>query len=400
MPRGFFELPHIRVISLKGNPIKDEDDALISVALMNGTVSELRQLGRQNKAIVLDDIEAQINAAPHAAIHREQLTKALNRPNGISGVTPIAVPPGTIKDRTLLVDRILGCIFGGALGDSVGLLAEFMTRETAYYFYEEPLTFTQAIPDRHRSRWIPGDWTDDTDQLLLILDALLKTGGKENPKKFARDLLNWMEGGVPEHGDNAGSGLGQHTYNVLKHPFFLDDPHRASYEVWDKGGRVSAANGAVMRTCVTGIPFFWDLQTVMDNARSYGKVTHFDPRCLSSVVAASSIVAMMLQGFDTTSEKGIEAIIAVAQKHAEAELSDATHLDEFRQLLSTKSLRAFSLDAGKAIGYTYKTLGAGIWALRQNNFEAAVTALTLEAGDSDTYSCFSVTAAFHTNIQL
>ena len=34
------------------------------------------------------------------------------------------------------------------------------------------------IPDFHRSRWQVGDWTDDSDQMLLILLSLLDQGGE------------------------------------------------------------------------------------------------------------------------------------------------------------------------------------------------------------------------------
>lgn len=54
------------------------------------------------------------------------------------------------------------------------------------------------------------------------------------------------------------------------------------------------------------------------------------------------------------------------------------------------NLRELKLDAGEAIGYTFKALGAGFWALRQEDFEYAITAISLEAGDADTYASFSV----------
>ena len=34
--------------------------------------------------------------------------------------------------------------------------------------------------------------------------------------------------------------------------------------------------------------------------------------------------------------------------------------------------------------YTFKTLGAGFWALQQNDFRKALTQITFEAGDADT----------------
>ena len=41
-------------------------------------------------------------------------------------------------------------------------------------------------------------------------------------------------------------------------------------------------------------------------------------------------------------------------------------------------------DASSGIGYTYKCLGAGFWALRQSDFRTALEAIVFEAGDADT----------------
>lgn len=43
-----------------------------------------------------------------------------------------------------------------------------------------------------------------------------------------------------------------------------------------------------------------------------------------------------------------------------------------------KSLDDLHLDEGDKIGYTYKCMGAGFWALRQNDFRAALEAIAYE----------------------
>lgn len=37
------------------------------------------------------------------------------------------------------------------------------------------LTFDQKVPDNHRKAWQHADWTDDTDQMILIIDSILET---------------------------------------------------------------------------------------------------------------------------------------------------------------------------------------------------------------------------------
>ena len=47
-----------------------------------------------------------------------------------------------------------------------------------YYGKLEKLEFEQKVPDMHRQRWKTGDWTDDTDQLILIMQSLLANAGE------------------------------------------------------------------------------------------------------------------------------------------------------------------------------------------------------------------------------
>ena len=43
-----------------------------------------------------------------------------------------------------------------------------------------------------------------------------------------------------------------------------------------------------------------------------------------------------------------------------------------------EKLKKLNLDENNKIGYTYKTLGAGFWALKQNDFRQAITDVTME----------------------
>jgi hypothetical protein len=40
------------------------------------------------------------------------------------------------------------------------------------------LEYKHRVEDRHRSRWVEGDWTDDSDQMLLILESLVEHNGQ------------------------------------------------------------------------------------------------------------------------------------------------------------------------------------------------------------------------------
>lgn len=52
--------------------------------------------------------------------------------------------------------------------------------------------------------------------------------------------------------------------------------------------------------------------------------------------------------------------------------------DELKSYMYAKCLSDLQLDEDGKIGYTYKCLGAGFWALRQHDFRSSLEAITFE----------------------
>jgi hypothetical protein len=118
-----------------------------------------------------------------------------------------------------LIDRLLGCAYGQALGDAYGLSTEFEDREKVAQNYPDKtklIPFPKYVSTWHNRRWAEGDWTDDTDQWILILDTLMFHDG--DVRVFAEKLKKWIRHGYPELGDHAGMGLGA---NVSQVSFYL-----------------------------------------------------------------------------------------------------------------------------------------------------------------------------------
>lgn len=74
-------------------------------------------------------------------------------------------------------ENLKGVIFGQAVGDALGLGTEFMSRKEVLRNYPGGFArYEQIVQDSHRSRWKPGEWTDDTDMTLCIAHAMMETG--------------------------------------------------------------------------------------------------------------------------------------------------------------------------------------------------------------------------------
>lgn len=148
-------------------------------------------------------------------------------------------------ENETIKERFLGTIFGQAVGDALGLSTEFMSKQEVDRFYPNGIEdYSQIVQDDHRRRWQRGDWTDDTDMMLCILDSFVACQ-KVDILDIARRFKEWMM--------NGGMGIGRHTYNVMALGDYTSNPQKAAEIIWKMGKKKAAANGAVMRTSVVGL---------------------------------------------------------------------------------------------------------------------------------------------------
>lgn len=274
-----------------------------------------------------------------------------------------------------LENQIRGVIFGQAVGDALGLGTEFMSKgEVARHYPTGLHEFRQIRQDGHRCRWEPGEWTDDTDQMLCILDSLLAR--KEvDALDIARRFRAWA--------DDDGMGIGETVYKVLYSRTFLRDPHGAALKTWEDSGRRGAANGAVMRTSCLGIWEYPSAERVRANAEVVSRITHADPRCVGSCVAVCFAIRALLLG-----DPELRALV---EKLAESGSHYAPEVQDCLTRVLISSLEDLDLDEGlnpgetNRIGYTLKALSAGFWALlHASSFEEGVSRVVHEGGDADT----------------
>ncbi|KAI8622519.1 ADP-ribosylation/Crystallin J1 [Chytriomyces sp. MP71] len=305
-------------------------------------------------------------------------------------------------------DKVRGLLFGAALGDAYGVATEFMTRQQAEHFYGKgPIAFGSAAGahverDGHRRRWKEGEWTDDTDQQLLLLNTVIKNAGLVKPAQFAQSLIDWLKNGFPKlaidgNQTKLANGIGFTVGQVLRHPAFLSEPSAAAMAVWMRCGCNLAANGAVMRTACLGVPFFWDEATVVQQTIDGAAVTHADPRSIVSCVIVTVLVSRMLRGLNkaelegqhrgradehvplpsqnrtsslASNKAGIYQIVqSIIDQYALSILSiyaddKVVTFEPDLELLQSHiligTLRDLDLHNGSTMGYTYKCLGSAV----------------------------------------
>lgn len=265
-----------------------------------------------------------------------------------------------------VLSNIQSLIFGQAIGDALGLASEFMTKEEIKYFYPNGIcSYDDIVQDRHRSLWEKGAWTDDTDQMLCILDSIIENK-TINLTDIAKRFVSWKKVN--------GIGIGRHTLKVLSIGDYVENPFKASELVWNMSKKQSAANGAIMRTAILGFWNYIDWEQVKSNTENVCKLTHYDPRCIGSCVIITYIVHRCL----TNQEILRSEILNIANGYDSC-------IAEYVELAYQNNIEALVLDEQGKIGYTLKTMSAALWAYNYStDFYSGLRTIIEQGGDADT----------------
>ncbi|MDE5561439.1 MAG: ADP-ribosylglycohydrolase family protein [Bacteroidaceae bacterium] len=257
---------------------------------------------------------------------------------------------------------MLGCLYGQAVGDALGLGTEFMNKNEVRKHYPQGLIrYDQIIQDDHRCRWAKGSWTDDTDMMICIMDAFDGTGF--NYHAIARNFKEWFNGDP--------LGIGGHTFKVLCMSDYAEQPEMCSKLWWDLSHHNSAANGALMRTSVVGLaPSYTE-----EHAETICRLTHYDPRCIGSCVIASSIIHNLVWHNKMLSYDEIRQIGRKYDNRIAEWIGKAYNCSDISLLCLGDT----------SIGYTLLSLSAALWCYwHAVSFENGLLLTVNEGGDADT----------------
>lgn len=280
-------------------------------------------------------------------------------------------------------DRILGVVFGCALGDALGLPAEGGDKEILAQRYPEGM----SLPHKTPCRGFPlNDWTDDTDQTVLMMRSLAAHGEEPSAalaRDFAKRLADWMNNGFSELGDTYGNGCGNMTGRVLRRGDFLTDPHGAARAI--VGPR--AGNGALMRTAPCAFT-----RDPAAYAAHMCTVTHADPYCVATCVAQCALVRSLAGSAKVDPEMLREAMILGVTN-----LTPQQRASVMDWAMRSRDLGLLELGGRDARGYTLQSFACSLWAFRALArhraapatddaafFKTTLRRIVAEGGDADT----------------
>ena len=293
-----------------------------------------------------------------------------------------------------------GCVIGAAYADALGKATEFLTKYQIYKFYGDSTKIQLGIVhnDEHRNIWDPFDWTDDTDQSILVFRSIV-----ENPENvaglFAEKLENWFYHGFPELGDIGGCGVGTPVRWVVTYENFVKDHMNASYNVWKCTDGVLCEDGAIMRSWIIGC-FDFPKEKIIDLAISICQVTHYDPRCVASCIFITICVNSFLyhskdiaKVMEEAQEAGLR-FIATAEQLSDPELAYTreVYAEKFKKYLrrgDCEFLTEVPLNRGHSRSSTKNPLACAVYAMKNMHmgYDTIIQHIIAQGGDADTNAC-------------
>lgn len=269
------------------------------------------------------------------------------------------------RESTPLYQALFKCIYGGIIGDALGVPYEFCERGT---FHAETMTGAGSYNQT------PGTWSDDSSLTLCLLHNFA-TGGSLN------DLLDkfimWFEkGAYTPHGTSFGSGTTTRNA-ILRHKLGVCPQYCGDI------GKHQNGNGALMRIA----PLVFMLRneenfSMRERAeKEYSEITHKHPRSILACIIFIETLRNILKG------NRLEAAVQKASDICQSQLCGTEYAAEFncyRRIFSGELLDA-DIDTINSTPYVVYTLEAALWScFHSSNFrEAILTAVNL-GDDADT----------------
>jgi len=180
-----------------------------------------------------------------------------------------------------LTSRFAGTMVGFAIGDALGMPAQFLTRDQITRYYGSPLTTFVRAHDGHASQFLPkGSYTDDTQMMLVTAECLVEYG-RMDPSRQAEALLAWYTNTAPHRTPMRANELACRRL--------------AAGKSWSKSGVFSGGCGAAMRMPPVGLRYYRNPDALVRAALDDCIITHTDPRAKAAAVAVAYLVARLVQ---------------------------------------------------------------------------------------------------------
>lgn len=259
------------------------------------------------------------------------------------------------------LNRYRGSLLGLAIGDALGMPAEFKLPGTF-----PPITDLTG-GGRHNLK--PGYWTDDTSMALCLADSLINCQGFDADDQITRYLHWYQDGYLSSTGQSFDVGktvrAALEAYIQTRHPYSGSEHPR------------SAGNGSIMRLAPIPLAFANTPHIAIDFAADSSRTTHGSAEAVDAcrLLAALIIGALQGQPKEMLTANHFSPLSTGWPKPLAPKIAE----------ISSGSYKEKAPPAIRGTGYVVASLEAALWAFYHSHTFADGVLLAVNLGeDADT----------------
>lgn len=237
-----------------------------------------------------------LNAGSAQSLFGQMQAQAVNTGNRL--LTPM-IPPSsaTTLNAEKLKDAILGMFYGSVIGDSLGLLTDFMTPvESKFHYDAENLTHSDILQDERRSSYGMGQVSSASHLLVVALESVLKWAGVVDELDYTSRLTVWYD----QFKETITSSV---LHGVIKDKeYFISSPATAAklylenLDNDDNQDLKTVDNMCLPPIVGLVVSQFYDLCEVTENARRICGSTHHHSENRRNAILLAQILSNLLKG--------------------------------------------------------------------------------------------------------
>ena len=282
-----------------------------------------------------------------------------------------------------LLDKFQGCLFGVAIGDTLGHPFEGKLRTQIYSYFDDFESFVRQNKSIFRT------YTDDTQLTLHLAKALIKGNGFK-VDYIIKEFINWLDDPPIGPGYGCISSIRKLRYGVQ----------------WEQAASNSGGNGTTMRIAPIGLFYCKDPKALKTAAIKSSIITHSHSAASAGAVVIASAIAYLINrnpdaGFsveeffnvitssisDSQDEIWKEFIEILLKVKSNLDMPIESGLIKFSQA-GVKSPYFIEDYLGQAFvhPYTISTVACSLFIFlkKLSSFKECIFELSTSGGDSDT----------------
>jgi ADP-ribosyl-[dinitrogen reductase] hydrolase len=279
-----------------------------------------------------------------------------------------------------LYDRILGAVFGTAIGDSLlayyedkksdWICADLWRRKGLHYFdYIDPWVGKRQMPAGHP--------TDDSELSAALAYSLIEYP-QFNEEDCYQRLRSFIHGRKSILTDDEAYGSGGTLRSALQAP-----DYQKSLLMFEWGGvRMLPSNGSLMRCIAVPVRHYNSLPDLVDLARKQSMITHRHDDAVASCIAYSVMTGSILNGFEPSAAWIRTRQLLFREPYAS--------MPRLPQVLDTEMVRPTEEEIWPHSGGAVLSLRIAVWAtMNAKDFRDGLTKIVELGGDTDTYGAIA-----------